>query len=81
MAGGWLFGSGYGFLIWMLGPSTIMEWITGRPIAVGTAAIGLFAAVVVYGLVLGSVFPLINRLLQKKMAPLGKTAAPEGQEP
>jgi hypothetical protein len=65
--GGWLFGSSYGFLIWMIGPVSIWQWITGRPLAAGTAAMGMFGAYVVYGLTLGAVYPLINRLLQTRL--------------
>jgi hypothetical protein len=65
--GGWLFGSGYGFFIWMVGPVTIWQWITQRPLAVGVPAMGMFGAYVVYGLALGAVYPIVNKLLQYKM--------------
>jgi len=65
--GGWLFGSSFGFLIWMLGPVEIWQVLTGHSMAGGGAAIGLFGSYVLYGLVLGSVFPLVNKLLQKEL--------------
>jgi len=68
--GGWLFGSGFGFLMWMLGPIEVWQIATGRPLATGTAAMGLFGACVLYGLVLGAAFPFINSLLQKRMGSL-----------
>ena len=65
--GGWLFGISYGFLIWMLGPITIWQLAAGNPLAVGPAAIGIFVAQLVYGLILGGLFPFLNRAVQKKM--------------
>ena len=65
--GGWLFGAGYGFLLWMLGPTTIWQWITGHPLAVGYPAMGLFGGQILYGLVLGLIFPRIHRLVQTKL--------------
>jgi hypothetical protein len=64
--GGWLFGISYGFLTWVVGPVAIWQWTTGEPLAIGTAAMGLFGAHLVYGLVLGGLYPYINRLLQSK---------------
>jgi hypothetical protein len=65
--GGWLFGISYGFLIWTIGPVTILQWKLGRPLALGTAAMGVLAAHLIYGLVLGLIFPGIHRLLQKQV--------------
>jgi hypothetical protein len=67
--GGWLFGSCFGFLIWMVGPVTIWQLSTGRVLALGIPALGIFAAYVAYGLVLGAVYPFINKLLLKKLRP------------
>jgi hypothetical protein len=74
--GGWLFGIGYGFLLWMIGPVTVLQWSLGRPLALGTAAMGVLAAHLIYGLVLGLLFPSLHRLLQKK---LSETKAPSGR--
>jgi hypothetical protein len=62
LRGGWLFGISYGFLIWVVGPVSIWQWVIGRPLATGVAAMGIFGAQLAYGLVLGSVFPFINKL-------------------
>lgn len=74
--GGWLFGISYGFLIWMIGPATIVQWTLGRPLALGPAAMGVLAAHLVYGFVLGSLFPGIHRRLQKE---LNRLHAPDGR--
>jgi hypothetical protein len=65
--GGWLFGLGYGFLLWILGPVTILQAIRGAALATGTAAIGLCAAHIVDGLVLGLLFPWLHILLQREI--------------
>lgn len=65
--GGWLFGAAYGFLLWMFAPVTIWQILTSRPAAVGHAAMGLFAAHVLYGLVLGLVYPRIHALVQARL--------------
>ena len=65
--GGWLFGASYGFLLWMLGPVAVLQWAVARPVAVGEAAQGLFGAHLLYGLVLGLLFPPVHRLLQRRL--------------
>src|SRR5215218_1061370 len=56
-SGGWIFGASYGFLLWMIAPITLWQLLSARELAVGTAAMGLFGAHVLYGLALGLVFP------------------------
>jgi hypothetical protein len=63
--GGWLFGISYGYLLWMLGPVTLVQWVMARPVLVGGASRGLFAAHLLYGLVLGLLFPRVHRLIQR----------------
>ena len=65
--GGWLFGISYGFVLWMLGPVTIIQWATGRPVATGIPAMGLIGTQLLYGLVLGISFPWVHRLFQSKL--------------
>ena len=68
--GGWLFGIGFGFLIWMIGPVTVLQWWLGRPLALGVAAMGILGAHLIYGLCLGLLFPWIHRLLQRELSQL-----------
>lgn len=68
--GGWLFGISYGFLLWVLGPVTIWQTISSRPVATGHAATGLFAAQVLFGLVLGLLFPAVHSFLQARLVSL-----------
>jgi hypothetical protein len=65
--GGWLFGISYGFLLWVLGPVTILQWIRGEPVATGHAAMGLLGTQLLFGLILGTVFPWVHRLFQPKL--------------
>jgi hypothetical protein len=65
--GGWLFGISFGFLIWMIGPVTVLQWTFGRPLAVGVPAMGILAAHLIYGLVTGLLFPWIHRSLQAEL--------------
>lgn len=63
-SGGWLFGLAFGFLGWAMGPVTALEWLSGVPVIVGEPAQGLFTAYLLWGLMLGLLFPRIHRLLQ-----------------
>jgi hypothetical protein len=65
--GGWLFGASYGFLWWIIAPISLLQLFNSRPVAVGTAAMGLFGAHVLYGLVLGLIFPWVHSLIQAKL--------------
>ena len=68
--GGWLFGISYGFLLWMIGPVTVLQWTLGRPLALGVAAMGILGAYLAYGLSLGLLFPWIHKLLQSELTRL-----------
>jgi hypothetical protein len=65
--GGWLFGASFGFLVWLVSPISVWQLVTGRPVAVGTAAMGLFGAHVVYGIALGLIFPWVHFMLQSRL--------------
>ena len=65
--GGWLFGMSYGFLVWMLGPATLLQWVLRAPVAVGRPALMLFVAHLIYGMTLGFLFPHIHTLLQREL--------------
>ncbi|HKG46713.1 MAG TPA: hypothetical protein VKB02_08305 [Pyrinomonadaceae bacterium] len=68
--GGWLFGISFGFLIWMIGPVTVLQWWLDGPLALGVAAMGILGAHLIYGLFLGLLFPWIHRLLQSEISQL-----------
>jgi hypothetical protein len=64
--GAWLFGIGFGFLLWMLGPGALASWLRDRPLATGRASQALLVAHLLYGLVLGIVFPLVYTVIQRR---------------
>ncbi len=61
--GGWLFGMAFGFVLWMLGPVPLLQWLPDQPILRGYPATGLLLAQLLWGLAMGVVFPLIHRHL------------------
>ncbi len=61
--GGWLFGMAFGFVLWMLGPIPLLQWLPDEPILRGYPAVGLLLAQLLWGLALGLVFPPIHRRL------------------
>jgi hypothetical protein len=61
--GGWLFGLAFGFVLWMLGPVPLLQWLPDQPILHGYPAAGLLLAQLLWGLVVGVVFPPIHRHL------------------
>lgn len=65
--GGWLFGISYGFLLWMLGPITLLQTIRSRPLATGVAAMGILGANLLSGLLLGLLFRPLHTLLGDRL--------------
>ena len=63
--GGWLFGIGFGFLLWMAGPGILAYWLRHAPLATGRASQALFASHLLYGLVLGLAFPVVHTIVQR----------------
>src|SRR4029078_12564975 len=61
--GGWLFGLAFGFVLWMLGPVPVLQWLADQPILRGYPAAGLLLAELLWGLAVGLVFPLVHRHL------------------
>lgn len=62
--GGWLFGLSFGFVLWMLGPIPLLQWLPERPVLGGYPAAGLLLAQLLWGLVLGLVFPWVHHRLR-----------------
>jgi hypothetical protein len=67
--GGWLFGLAFGFVLWMLGPIPLLQWLPEHPLLIGYPAIGVLLGHLLWGLVLGSVFPFIHRRLYAGLDP------------
>jgi hypothetical protein len=65
--GGWLFGLAYGFLLWVIGPVTVLQWILARPLIVGTPALAVMGAQLLFGFVLGLLYPWVHLLVQRRL--------------
>jgi hypothetical protein len=66
--GGWLFGAAFGFLLWMAAPIVVLPAISEGVIASGLAAVGLFACFLVWGTVVGLLFPFIHHPFQRRLS-------------
>src|SRR5215204_2811669 len=62
--GGWLLGLSFGFVLWMLGPIPLLQWLPDEPILRGYPAAGLLVAQLLWGLSLGLLYPVVQRRLQ-----------------
>jgi hypothetical protein len=65
--GGWLFGAAFGFILWMVAPIIVLPVMSGHIMAAGTAAMGFLASFLVWGTVIGGLFPHIHRPLYMSM--------------
>jgi hypothetical protein len=74
--GGWLFGMAFGFVLWMLGPVPLLQWLPDQPILRGYPAAGLLLAQLFWGLALGLVFPPIHRHLHISLENRPGSASP-----
>jgi hypothetical protein len=75
LRGGWLFGLAFGFVLWMLGPVPLLQWLPEQPILRGYPAAGLLLAKLLWGLALGLVFPLVHRRLHGSLKSEAETAS------
>jgi hypothetical protein len=65
--GGWLFGIAFGFVLWMLGPVPLLQWLPDQPVLRGYPAAGLLLAQLIWGIAVGLVFSLIQRRLRGRL--------------
>lgn len=68
-SGGWLYGISFGFLVWVLGPTVLLQWIRQQPLVVGSAASGTFVAHLLWGLLLGFLVPYVHRIIARRSIP------------
>jgi hypothetical protein len=67
LRGGWLFGLSFGFILWMLGPVPLLQWLPDQPILRGYPAGGLLLAQLLWGMTLGLLYPFVQRRLQLRL--------------
>ena len=75
--GGWLFGMAFGFVLWMLGPVPLLQWLPDQPILRGYPAAGLLLAQLIWGLVTGVVFPAVHRRLHAGVESQSHSTGPQ----
>lgn len=73
--GGWLFGMAYGFVLWMLGPIPLLQWLPEQPILRGYPAAGLLLAQLLWGLATGVVFPFLHRHFRMSLENRSRSAS------
>ncbi len=78
--GGWLFGMSFGFLLWMLGPIPLLQWVPKQPIMMGYPAIGLLLGQLLWGLTLGLALPFAHRPLRGRLDKLPVPTDPTGPQ-
>lgn len=64
---GWLSGMAFGFALWAAGAVMILPLAGGGRAAAGSAAIGLFLSLIVWGAALGALLPWIHRPLKQSI--------------
>jgi hypothetical protein len=84
--GGWLFGMAFGFVVWAAGAVMVLPIVSGGKGPAGTAALGVFLSLVVWGAALGAILPFVHRPLHRKLedaaqgAESGPSAATRGRQ-
>jgi hypothetical protein len=78
--GGWIFGGSFGFVMWLIGPVSVLQWILHRSIVTGQPGVGLLAANLFYGFVLGLLYPWIHWLIQRRLSDVFRKSLKEGEE-
>ena len=64
---GWLLGLAYGFLLWVVAPIVVLPLIHGSAMAAGVAATGFLVTFLVWGLLVGVLYPHVHRPLQARL--------------
>jgi hypothetical protein len=68
LRGGWLFGMAFGFALWAAGAVMVLPLASGGLAPAGTAAIGVFLALVAWGGALGLLVPIVHRPLMRAIS-------------
>lgn len=64
---GWLSGMAFGFALWAAGAVMVLPLAGGGRSPAGSAALGLFFSLIVWGAALGALLPWIHRPLQQSI--------------
>ena len=74
--GGWLFGMAFGFALWAAGAVMVIPLVSGGHAPAGTAAVGVFISLVVWGAALGVAYPFIHRPLHERLETAARAKGP-----
>ena len=72
--GGWLFGMAFGFALWAAGAVMVLPIASGGEAAAGTAALGLFLSLVLWGAALGVLLPFVHHPFHQDIEEAAKRA-------
>ena len=73
--GGWLFGMASGFALWAAGAVMVLPLASGGLAPAGTAALGVFLSLIVWGAALGGLLPFVHRPLHQTIEEAAKHAS------
>lgn len=73
--GGWLFGMVFGFVLWAAGAVLVLPLASGGQAPAGTAALGVFLSLVLWGATLGLLLPILHRWLHVGLEEAAKRSA------
>ena len=73
--GGWVFGMGFGFVLWAAGAAMVLPLISGGKAPAGAAAIGVALSMLMWGTVLGALVPFIHEPLHERLETAARSSA------
>lgn len=65
--GGWLFGMTFGFALWAAGAVLVLPLLSHGRAPAGTAALGVAASLIIWGLATGILVPFVHRPLHESI--------------
>lgn len=70
--GGWVFGMGFGFVLWAAGAEMVLPLISGGAAPAGKAAMGVALSMLAWGCGLGALVPFVHEPLHEKLETAAK---------
>lgn len=73
--GGWVFGMGFGFVLWAAGADMILPLASGGVAPAGSAAMGVALSMLAWGTALGALLPFVHKPLHEKLETASKSSS------
>jgi hypothetical protein len=73
--GGWIFGMGFGFVLWAAGAEMALPLISGGRSPAGPAAMGVALSMLAWGTALGALVPFVHRPLHEGLETAAKSSS------